>query len=54
VKEIRNISFTSLLSELNAIIRKIVSEQRQKASNGDDLLSTLLHMQVSSRLGYIS
>ena len=40
-----NRQYTAALSELNKIIRQIISEQRQKASDGDDLLSTLLQMQ---------
>jgi cytochrome P450 len=40
-----NRQYNAALSELNAIIRQIISEHRQRASDGDDLLSTLLHMQ---------
>ncbi len=40
-----NRQYNAALSELNTIIRQIISEQRQKASDGADLLSTLLHIQ---------
>jgi cytochrome P450 len=40
-----NRQYNAALAELNVIIRQIISEHRQRTSEGDDLLSTLLQMQ---------